>query len=94
LSINRIPLERSRTEIDGQTQLVGGKKEMFLYNPRLKAAEAGKVGACPELGSCLVMICHADHSQTLIVANEQVEVYVTVQNPFAFDLDIQDLSLM
>jgi len=32
--------------------------------------------------------------QTILVANEQTEVYITMQNPFAFDLDIQNVSLL
>lgn len=32
--------------------------------------------------------------QTVIVANEQVDVFVTVQNPLAFDLEVADLSLL
>ncbi len=60
-----------------------------MYNPRIKTVEAGKVS------------CHlvwrenpADHAQTVIVANEQIDVFVTVSNPFAFDLEVADLSLM
>ena len=34
------------------------------------------------------------NTQTVLVANEQADVFVTVQNPFAFDLDVQDVSLM
>ncbi|KAK8858467.1 hypothetical protein IAR55_002694 [Kwoniella newhampshirensis] len=66
---NKLPIEHSREEIVVQE----GKKDPFLYNPRLKAAEAGK---------------------TSMVANEQVDVFVTVRNPFTFDLDIQDLSIL
>ncbi|KAK4685431.1 trafficking protein particle complex subunit 9, partial [Tremellales sp. Uapishka_1] len=36
----------------------------------------------------------AGYGKTVIVANEQVDVFVTVSNPFAFDLEIQDLSLL
>lgn len=32
--------------------------------------------------------------KTVLVANEQVDVFVTLQNPFTFDLEIQDLSLL
>ncbi|KAL7423194.1 hypothetical protein Q5752_002494 [Cryptotrichosporon argae] len=63
---NRVPTAHTRAEI------VPGRKNPFLYNPRLRA-EAGK---------------------TVLVANEQVDVYVTIQNPFAFDLDVKDLSLI
>ena len=30
----------------------------------------------------------------MIVANEQVDVFVTVHNPLAFDLEVADLSLL
>ena len=30
----------------------------------------------------------------MLVAGEGVDVFVTVQNPFAFDLEVSDLSLM
>jgi hypothetical protein len=30
----------------------------------------------------------------MLVANEQTEVFVTLQNPLAFELDIHDISLM
>ena len=50
-----------------------GKKDPFLYNPRLKPTDAAK---------------------TLLVVNEQIEVFVTVKNPFLFDLDIADLSIL
>jgi hypothetical protein len=33
-------------------------------------------------------------SQTVIAANEQIDIYVTLQNPLAFDLEIADFSLM
>ncbi|WVQ96819.1 hypothetical protein IAU59_003926 [Kwoniella sp. CBS 9459] len=66
---NKMPIQHSREEIVAKE----GKKDPFLYNPRLKAAEAGK---------------------TVIVANEQIDVFVTVRNPFTFDLDIQDLSIL
>ncbi|WWD18356.1 hypothetical protein CI109_102806 [Kwoniella shandongensis] len=69
LSPNKLPIEHSREEI----VVLEGKKDPFLYNPRLKAAEAGK---------------------TSMVANEQVDIFVTVRNPFTFDLDIQDLSIL
>lgn len=68
LASNRVPLEHTRAEITAQ-----GKKDPFLYNPRVKAPELGK---------------------TLLVANEQVEVFVTLQNVFAFDLEVQNLSLL
>ncbi|OCF62347.1 hypothetical protein L486_02015 [Kwoniella mangroviensis CBS 10435] len=67
---NKIPIEHSINEISPMKE---GKKDPFLYNPRLKAAEAGK---------------------TVIVANEQIDVFVTVRNPFTFDLEIQDLSIL
>ncbi|WVQ65923.1 uncharacterized protein L199_004101 [Kwoniella botswanensis] len=67
---NKIPIEHSINEI---SPIKEGKKDPFLYNPRLKAAEAGK---------------------TVIVANEQIDVFVTVRNPFTFDLEIQDLSIL
>ncbi|CAK9780718.1 unnamed protein product [Cutaneotrichosporon oleaginosum] len=35
-----------------------------------------------------------EQGKTLLVANEQVDVFVTLRNPFAFDLEIQDLSLL
>ncbi|WWC88812.1 uncharacterized protein L201_003725 [Kwoniella dendrophila CBS 6074] len=69
LPLNKLPIEHSINEI----AVNDGKKDPFLYNPRLKAAEAGK---------------------TVIVANEQVDVFVTVRNPFSFDLEIQDLSIL
>ncbi|WVF69319.1 hypothetical protein IAT40_004095 [Kwoniella sp. CBS 6097] len=66
---NKVPIQHSSEEI----VLKEGKKDPFLYNPRLKAAEGGK---------------------TIIVANEQIDVFVTVRNPFTFDLEIQDLSIL
>ncbi|WRT67660.1 uncharacterized protein IL334_004632 [Kwoniella shivajii] len=66
---NKFPIEHSKDEIIVKE----GKKDPFLYNPRLKAAEAGK---------------------TILVANEQVDIFVTVRNPFAFDLEVQDLSIL
>lgn len=68
---SRLPTERSRVELAGSTEQ--GRKDPFLYNPRVKAPEVGK---------------------TVLVANEQVDVFVTLQNVFAFDLEIQDLSLL
>nr|XP_019045803.1 hypothetical protein I302_06194 [Kwoniella bestiolae CBS 10118]OCF24733.1 hypothetical protein I302_06194 [Kwoniella bestiolae CBS 10118] len=70
LPSNKLPIEHSINEITPSKQ---GKKDPFLYNPRLKAAEAGK---------------------TVIVANEQIDIFVTVRNPFTFDLEIQDLSIL
>ncbi|OCF43922.1 hypothetical protein I317_02192 [Kwoniella heveanensis CBS 569] len=69
LSPNKVPIQHSREEI----AIKEGKKDPFLYNPRLKAAEGGT---------------------TVIVANEQIDVFVTVRNPFTFDLEIQDLSIL
>lgn len=71
LAPNKTPFEHSRAEI--APVVVQGKKDPFLYNPRLKIPEAGK---------------------TVLVANEQVDVFVTLQNVFAFDLEVQDLSLL
>lgn len=68
LASNRVPLEHTRAEMTAE-----GKKDPFLYNPRVKAPELGK---------------------TLLVANEQAEVFVTLQNVFAFDLEVQNLSLL
>jgi hypothetical protein len=39
LSANRLPVEHSSEEIKAKE----GKRDPFLYNPRLRAAEAGKV---------------------------------------------------
>ncbi len=39
LAANRMPVEHVRTEIIAKN----GTKDPFLYNPRSKAAEAGKV---------------------------------------------------
>lgn len=51
MSGNRVPREHARDEIVGiQT---GGKKDPFLYNPRPKVAEAGKVRYRPSFLSCL-----------------------------------------
>ncbi|WVQ81064.1 hypothetical protein IAT38_003171 [Cryptococcus sp. DSM 104549] len=69
LPSNKTPVQHSRDEISA----TDGKKDPFLYNPRLKAAEGGK---------------------TIMVANEQVEVFVTIQNPFSFSLEIQDISIL
>nr|XP_018262525.1 uncharacterized protein I303_05542 [Kwoniella dejecticola CBS 10117]OBR84683.1 hypothetical protein I303_05542 [Kwoniella dejecticola CBS 10117] len=69
LPSNKLPIQHSINEI----VVKEGKKDPFLYNPRLKAAEAGK---------------------TVIVANEQIDVFVTVRNPFTFDLEVQDLSIL
>ncbi|WWC70625.1 uncharacterized protein I206_104576 [Kwoniella pini CBS 10737] len=69
LPSNKLPIQHSINEIAAQE----GKKDPFLYNPRLRAAEAGK---------------------TVLVANEQVDIFVTVRNPFAFDLEVQDLSIL
>jgi hypothetical protein len=30
----------------------------------------------------------------MIVANEQIDIYATLQNPMAFDLEIADFSLV
>jgi hypothetical protein len=30
----------------------------------------------------------------VVVANEQIDIFVTLSNPFAFDLEVADLSLM
>lgn len=68
LASNKVPLEHSRAEITA-----AGKKDPFLYNPRVKAPELGK---------------------TLLVANDQVDVFVTLQNVFGFDLEVQNLSLL
>ncbi|ORX40220.1 transport protein Trs120 or TRAPPC9 TRAPP II complex subunit-domain-containing protein [Kockovaella imperatae] len=65
---NRLPLEHSREEI-----ATDKGRDPFLYNPRLRAAEAGK---------------------TVLIAKEQTDVYVTLRNPFAFNLEIQDMSLI
>jgi len=71
LPASRVPIEHARDELSvGKTE---GRKDPFLYNPRLKAPEAGK---------------------TVLVANEPVDVFVTLQNVFSFDLEIQDLSLL
>lgn len=35
-----------------------------------------------------------EQGKTVLVTNEQVDVFVTIQNVFAFDLEIQDLSLL
>jgi hypothetical protein len=35
-----------------------------------------------------------DDTQTVLVANEQVDVFVTLSNPFTFDLELADLSLV
>jgi hypothetical protein len=67
---SRVPIEHAPAELAGNGQ---GRKDPFLYNPRLKAPEVGK---------------------TVLVANEQVDVFVTLQNVFSFDLEIQDLSLL
>ncbi|WVR06234.1 hypothetical protein IAU60_003264 [Kwoniella sp. DSM 27419] len=66
---NKLPIEHSREEITVKP----GKKDPFLYNPRLKAAAGGKL---------------------VLVANEQVDIFVTLRNPFAFELEIQDLSIL
>ena len=39
LPSNRLPIEHSSAEISA----VEGKRDPFLYNPRTRAAEAGKV---------------------------------------------------
>lgn len=44
---NRVPREHSRAEIASD-----GVKDPFLYNPRSKAADAGKV--CSDLGMVLM----------------------------------------
>ena len=36
----------------------------------------------------------ADSRQTILVAKEQTDVYVTLRNLFAFNLEIKDLSLL
>lgn len=72
LSVNKMPFEHSRTEIS-TSEKKEGRKDPFLYNPRLKGPGVGK---------------------TTLVANEQVDVYVTLQNVFSFDLEIQDVSLL
>ncbi|TXT13431.1 hypothetical protein VHUM_00798 [Vanrija humicola] len=72
LSVNKMPFEHSRTEISSSDKKEG-RKDPFLYNPRLKGPGVGK---------------------TTLVANEQVDVYVTLQNVFSFDLEIQDISLL
>jgi hypothetical protein len=41
LPANRVPREHARSEIDTSGKMAG-KKEVYLYNPRTKAA-AGKV---------------------------------------------------
>jgi hypothetical protein len=68
---SRVPIEHAREELGGGKDK--GRKDPFLYNPRLKAPDVGK---------------------TVLVSNEQVDVFVTLQNVFAFDLEIQDLSLV
>jgi hypothetical protein len=45
---NRVPREHSRAEIASD-----GVKEPFLYNPRSKAVEAGKVN--PMIGKALII---------------------------------------
>ena len=60
-----------------------------MYNPRIKAVEAGKVSLEPN-----IVGTQAYAEQTVIVSNEQVDIFVTLSNPFAFDLEIADLSLM
>lgn len=86
MSGNRVPREHAREEIAAGQD---GKKDFFLYNPRPKIAEAGKVGA-----NDMYDERHETDLQTVIVANEQVDIFVTVQNPLAFDLEVADLSLM
>lgn len=60
-----------------------------MYNPRLKPAEAGTVS-----DKKCVNDFYADATQTVLVANEQVDVFVTLSNPFTFDLELADLSLV
>jgi hypothetical protein len=59
-----------------------------LYNPRSKAVEAGKVDFSFFLPGMWLIY------QTVIVANEQIDIYATIQNPLAFELEIADFSLM
>ena len=87
LAANRLPVEHSRVEVVSK----GGAKDPFLYNPRLKAVAGSKVGCLNAFTLRFRLIAGL---QTLLVANEQVDVFVTMKNPLAFDLEIQDLSLL
>jgi trafficking protein particle complex subunit 9 len=89
----RLPIEKPRSirnEPHDLKPLLQGLTDPFLYNPR--KVDADKVS---HLDSYQILFSQTDSFQvkSLVVQNEVIEFVVTLQNPYIFDLELQELSL-
>lgn len=92
LPANRIPLEKPRSiqrSAKDMKPLVMGMTDPFLYNPRrvMNKVRNKFTTLCWELSFVW------EQGQTILTQNEVVEFIVTLQNPYIFDLELEEISL-
>lgn len=77
------------TKISGVNTVLTGAKDPFLYNPRKSAAVQVNLPHFQPVSTMLKYL----QEKLLAVQNETLELIVTLQNPFTFDLELQTLAL-
>ena len=75
-------------KISGINTILNGTQDPFLYNPRKSAA--AQVNFPHSIGSPILTYIQG---KMLAVQNETLELIVTLQNHFTFDLELQTLAL-